>query len=155
VDVWRLDELVDEANAAERAGRLAAAIQAYRACLPLWRGEPFADTPYALPAEAERARLRSRYVTASLRFGELMLAARSVDDALKAAESSITADPTFEPAYRLLARSHLANDNTSSARRALEQCQQMLAELGAPMDPATSALLASLHHPHQSRRRQT
>ena len=143
VDTWRLDELLDQAAVADQSGSLAAAIDAYEVALRLWRGEPFADVPYALWADAERTRLRSRYVAAALRLGELMLAARSVDKALRAAESAIAADPASEVAYRLSARAHLANGDTSSARRVLEQCRQALAELGAPLDPATGALLAS------------
>ncbi len=147
VDAWRLDELLDRADAAERAGTVAAAIDAYQGSLPLWRGEPFADMPYSLSAETERARLRGRYVAACLRLGELMLAAHGAAAAIRAAESAINADPASEPAYRLLARGHLANDDGSSARRALEQCGLMLAELGVQMDPATNALLGSLRHP--------
>jgi LuxR family transcriptional regulator, maltose regulon positive regulatory protein len=144
VDTWRLDELLDKAAVAERAGTLAAAIDAYEVALRLWRGEPFADVPYALWADAERARLRGRYVAAALRLGELMLAASSVDETLRAAESAIAADPTSEPAYHLSARAHLASGDASSARRALEQCRQALTELGAPLDHSTAALMASL-----------
>ncbi len=107
MDARPLDELLDHADAAEGAGMVAAANGAYQGCLPLWRGEPFADTPYALFAETERARLRGRYVAAALRLGELMLAAPSVTEAIRAAQSAINADPTSEPTYRLLARAHL------------------------------------------------
>jgi DNA-binding SARP family transcriptional activator len=100
--------------------------------------------PYALWAEPHRSRLRARYVAAAIRSGELWLAARAPDDARHAAESSITADPTSEPAYRLLARSHLASGDPSGAREALRRCRNALAELDAEPDPTTAALLEAV-----------
>jgi DNA-binding SARP family transcriptional activator len=147
MDARRLDELLDHADAAEGAGMVAAANGAYQGCLPLWRGEPFADTPYALFAETERARLRGRYVAAALRLGELMLAAPSVTEAIRAAQSAINADPVPQTNLPSPGPSALANEDPSSARRAIGQCRQMLAELGAQTDPATDALLRSLRHP--------
>jgi DNA-binding SARP family transcriptional activator len=76
-----------------------------------------------------------------------MLAAHVTDEAIRAAECSVKADPTAEPAYRLLDRAHLAHDDASGARRALEQFRQVLAELGVPIDTATPALLDSLRRP--------
>ena len=75
IDVWELDARLDEADAAGRAGAVTAALEAFDAALPLWRGEPFADVPYASWAEPERARLRARYVAGAIRAGELWLAA--------------------------------------------------------------------------------
>lgn len=143
IDAWELDARLDEAAAAERAGATTTALNAYRAVLPLWRGEPFADAPYALWAEPDRARLRTRYVTAATRAGELWLAARAPDEAGRAAHYAITADPTSEPAYRLLARAHLAKGDLSSARAALERCRSALAELGVEPDSVTESLLSS------------
>src|SRR5207248_33096 len=42
VDVWAVDELLDEADRAERSGNPAGALAAYTRALPLWRGEPVA-----------------------------------------------------------------------------------------------------------------
>jgi len=40
---WLLDDHLDAADRAERDGAPAAALDAYRAALALWRGEPFVD----------------------------------------------------------------------------------------------------------------
>jgi DNA-binding SARP family transcriptional activator len=144
VDAWTLEARLDEADAAERTGAVARALTAYGAALPLWRGEPFADVPYAPWAEPERVRLRTRYVIAATRAGELSLAARKTDDARHAADCAITADPTSEPAYRLLARAHIASDNLPGARNALERCRSALHELDVEPDRATAELLVSL-----------
>ena len=41
VDVWQLDDLLDEGAQAEAAGNPGLALSAYRRGLPLWGGEPF------------------------------------------------------------------------------------------------------------------
>lgn len=108
----------------------------------LWVGATAVSVPPA-DATGDIAGLFDLY----LRLGELMLAARSPGEAIRAAGRSVSADPTSEAAYRLLARAHLAYDEASSARRALEHCRQMLEELGARMDRATVDLPGSLRHP--------
>jgi LuxR family transcriptional regulator, maltose regulon positive regulatory protein len=143
VDAWILDARLDEADAAERSGAPAAALAAYRAVLPLWRGEPFADVPYAPWAQPPRTRLRMRYTEAALRAGELLLAAAHNAEARDAARYAIAAEPSSEPAYRLLARTHLADGDRAGARRALDDCRTALAQLDIEPDAATLALLAS------------
>ena len=73
VDAWELTGRLDEAAAAERAGRPLSALVAYRGALGLWRGEPFVDAPHATWAETARTRLRTRYSNALVRAGELEL----------------------------------------------------------------------------------
>jgi DNA-binding SARP family transcriptional activator len=144
VDSWEFEARVDEAAAAERSGDVASALTAYRDALWLWRGDPFADAPYSMWAEPERVRIRSRYLTAALRAGELWLAARAADDAAWAAERALDVDPTWEPAHRLLARSLLVSGDRLGARDALERCLRTLADLDVPPDGATTELLASV-----------
>jgi DNA-binding SARP family transcriptional activator len=142
VDSWQLDLLLDEADDAERDSRPAAALVAYQSTLPLWRGEPFADAPYDDWVVPERARLQARYVAGALRAGELLLAAGSPAEAAAAAERAISADPTAEGAYRLVARSHLARTDAAGARRVLDRCCTALSALGLEPDAETRALLS-------------
>ncbi len=143
VDAWVLDNLLDRAAAAERANTPALALAAYRTLLPLWRGEPYTDAPYAAWAQPPRNRLRVRYTAAALRAGELLLAAGERADAVAAARLAITAEPSAEPAYRLLAKAHIADGDRAAARRALDDCRLALAELGLEPEAATTTLLAS------------
>lgn len=142
VDAWSLDAHLDEADGAERAGDPAAAIVAYQAALLLWRGDAYvdvADTPWGL---FEQSRCRARYTSAALRCGELLLAKGAALDARRAAEQAITAEPSCEPAYRLLARTHLAAGDPGAARRALEACRAALADLDVRPAEATLELQA-------------
>jgi DNA-binding SARP family transcriptional activator len=130
VDAWQLDSYLDAADAAERGGKPAAALDAYRAALPLWRGEPYADVLDGTWAHAERARLAARYTTSAVRAGDLLLASGEPTAARAAAERALAADATAEPAYRLLARTHRAEGNPAGAARALEACRAALEPLG-------------------------
>jgi DNA-binding SARP family transcriptional activator len=141
VDAWELQVRLDEAGEAERAGSPATALDAYRALLPLWRGEPYADVPYAPWADAERARLRTRFEAAAVRAGELLLAARELSEAQDAAMCAVTAEPGSESAYRVLIRARLADDDLTGARRALDECRAALAELGVEPEPRTTELI--------------
>ena len=118
------------ASVAERANDPAGALAAYRATLALWRGEPYADLPFADWAGLERTRIRARFTEAATRAGELLLAIGATADAQDAARRAITADPTWEPAYHLLTRAHLAAGDVAGARRTVEDCRLALAELG-------------------------
>jgi DNA-binding SARP family transcriptional activator len=141
VDTWTLDVLLDDAQRAERSGTPAAALEFYRAALPLWSGEPFGDVPYADWADSEGARLRARYTAAAVRAGELLLAAGMPAEARAAAQHAIEADRTAESAYQLLARSHLAENDLVGARHAVDDCRTALAELDLRPGIATIALL--------------
>ena len=141
VDVWRLDAHLDDATDAERTGHPGAALASYRAALALWRGEPYEDAPDADWALPERARLRSRFSTAAVRAGDLLVAAGAAAEARDAAHLAIAAEPLSEPGYRLLIRSHLAEHDSGGARQALDECRAALSRLGLEPEPTTLALL--------------
>jgi DNA-binding SARP family transcriptional activator len=145
VDVWVLDQLLDEADAAERSNEPGAALAALRSALPIWRGEPYADVPYADWVQLERARLRARYTAAALRTGELLLAGGAPTDARDAARYAVHADPTCEPAYRILIGAAVALGDDPSARHALQQCRSALAAINAEPSRATTGLIADPH----------
>ncbi len=141
VDAWELTGRLDEAAAAERAGRPLSALVAYRGALGLWRGEPFVDAPHATWAETARTRLRTRYSNALVRAGELELGESNLRDALVFAEAALVAETTSETAYRLVVRARLGLGDRAGARRALDDCRAALAELNLEPEPATIALL--------------
>ena len=109
--------------------------------MPLWRGEPFADVSDSSWLHPERTRLRTRYTAAALRAGELLLAAGAVSEARGAAHCAIAAESGAEPAYRLLARTHLAEGDLVGARRVLDDCRAALADLGFEPNSTTASLL--------------
>jgi DNA-binding SARP family transcriptional activator len=141
VDTRELDGAFDRAEEAERDQNPGVALAEYEAALPRWQGEPFADAPVRRvgPGGANPAApaLRGRCAPR----GELRLAGGSPADAAAAAERAIAADPTSEPAYRLLARVHLARSDGSGARQVVERCRRALAGLGLEPDAATLAVL--------------
>ena len=139
-DLWELDDRLDEAARAQRAGSPGAALAAFRSALPLWRGEPFADVVEGQWADVERARVRDKYTAAAVRAGELLMAAGEAPDAAQAAQHAIDADPVSEAAYRVLMRARNAVGDPAGVHRALDACRAALAELGVEPAPETVAL---------------
>ncbi|MEO6126169.1 MAG: BTAD domain-containing putative transcriptional regulator [Ilumatobacteraceae bacterium] len=137
VDLWTLEDHLDLAETAERSTDVHAALAHYDRLLPLWRGSPFADATYSPWAEPVRNVVRSRYIAAALRAGELWLSAGDVANARRAAERALIADFYCEPAHRLLVRTHVAGGDLSTARNAFDACRNMLAELGLETRTAT------------------
>jgi LuxR family maltose regulon positive regulatory protein len=142
VDAWALDAHLDDADAAERSRDPAAALDAYRAVLPWWRGDPFADVAGADWSLSLQQRWRTRYVTAAVRGGELALAKGAPGESRRAAERALIADPHSEAGYQLLARSYLALEDPAGARAALDACMRALDDLDALPDPTTRRLVA-------------
>jgi DNA-binding SARP family transcriptional activator len=130
VDVWEFERLLDDALRAERRGAPSLALRAYRQALPLYRGDYLVDLPDADWASVERDRLRVRYVTAATRAGELLLATGDHDAALAFGYSVLRVDRWAESAYRLLMAVYLADEEFDAARRILDRCERMLADLG-------------------------
>jgi LuxR family transcriptional regulator, maltose regulon positive regulatory protein len=142
VDVWALEALLDQGEAADRAAAPADALAAYRSAVPLWRGEPFADGPDAEWVGAERARLTSRFVAGALRAGELLLATGERVEARRAGECALVAERWCEPAYQLIMRTHLAEGDRAAAERTLAACRAALAELDLEPEATTVDLVA-------------
>ena len=143
-DLWELEDLLDTATHAEQSGDLPAAIAAYLAALPLWRGDPHPELDDLDWVRDQQTRLRSRYVSAALRAGELLLASDRHNDAALAADRASAADPTSERAYQVLARAHLAAGDTQQARHAMNACNRSLVDLGVRPSATTLALVADL-----------
>lgn len=140
VDVWRFDQLIDQAEQAERDGTPSRALAAYQQALPLYRGDYLSDLPDVGWAELDRDRLRLRYQSAATRAGELLLASGDTTAPLAWAQAALRSEPYSERAYRLLAATHLARADHAAARRCLQRCQTMLDALGAHPEPQTQML---------------
>jgi DNA-binding SARP family transcriptional activator len=143
VDVWEFERHLDEAVAAEAAGAPSVALASYEAAVALWGGEYLVDV-YDDWAGPERDRLRARFLTGSVRAGELQLAAGEVDRALLLATRAIEIEPWSEAAHRLAIAAHLARSDRGSARRALDRCHAALHDMGVEPDPLTVMLERSV-----------
>jgi DNA-binding SARP family transcriptional activator len=141
VDAWQLDQMLDHAVEAERAGEPGEALTAYRNALNLWGGEPLADVPYDDWAGPLRTRLEARYCAGAVRAGELLLATGAVTDAIAAGEQAIAADPTTETAYAVVIRGYLRIGDTDGAQRTLDRCADALATAGRTVTAVTATLL--------------
>jgi DNA-binding SARP family transcriptional activator len=137
IDAWDLDTLLDDADAAERAGAPTIALGHYEAALDLWRGDYLSEV-YDDWAGPERDRVRARFLTASVRAGELLLGQGEVDRALRIGTRAVEAEPWSEPAHRLVMAAHLARGDRASARHALDRCYSALSELGVDPEPSTA-----------------
>jgi DNA-binding SARP family transcriptional activator len=112
--------------------------------LSLWHGRPLADLPDLEWVEAERASLIERFVTAALQDGAASLAGAMAQRAVVRSIDVLQVDPWSEPAYQLLVAAHIARGDRAAARRALQRCEAMLADLGSVPSPATEGLMRRL-----------
>ncbi len=133
-DLRDLDAGLGAAAAAEQRGAPADALERYLEIVPLWRGTPLPDVD-ASWCHQERASLQARYVAATVRAGELLLAAGDPVGARAAAEHAVGADPASAPAHRLAVAVEVAAGDPAAAARAEAAYALALADLGLPPDP--------------------
>jgi LuxR family maltose regulon positive regulatory protein len=146
VDVWAFDSHLAAARAAERDGALSLALEAYGRAVSTWRGPLLPDVTAGW-AESEQERLRVRYLDAATRRGELLLASGETHEPELLAGAVLGLEPWSERAYRLLVSTYLERGDRSAARRALERCQAMCADLGVAPEPETRMLGRRLSEP--------
>jgi LuxR family maltose regulon positive regulatory protein len=140
LDIDLFEHEVDAAARAERDGAPSVALDQLLAAVGRWRGEPFADVPDAEWLDVPRQRLRSRFVAAALRAGQLLAGHGDHHAAELLAQRVLQADPWSEPAYNLLVAGSLARGDRTGAHRAFEKCSAMLDELDAAPSEATQVL---------------
>ena len=139
VDAWELEDHLEAAAAAAGSGAPSIELEHLLEVLTLWRGDYLDDVAGEEWAEPVRERMRSRFVTAAVRAGELFVAAGRPVEAIRAADAALTADRWCEAAYRLLSSAHTAAGDADGARRAVESAERRLAELGvAPPQPSST-----------------
>jgi DNA-binding SARP family transcriptional activator len=114
-DLWQMNQLLDEAAVDERAGHPHEALPRLLAAGALWRGDLAADLDHEW-LELERIHVRSRFVRASCRAAELLVATDRPIEAIPVARRALDADPYHEPSYRAMAAAYRAVDDEGAAR---------------------------------------
>ena len=140
VDVWRFDALLDDAERLEADGAPTLSLDRLVEGVGLYRGDLLSGVQEGEWLFIERQRLHVRYVAASVRAAELLLAHDRVDDAVAVATRTIGVEPWSEPAHRALVAAHLQRGDRAAARRAMQHCHEVLDELGGPVEPLTEML---------------
>jgi LuxR family maltose regulon positive regulatory protein len=140
VDLWRFDSLLDEAKQLETDGAPSLALDCLSEAIDLYRGDLLAGIVEGEWLHVERQRLHVRFVSAAVRGAELMLAHDRTDDAIALASRTIQIEPWSEAAHRSLVAGHLQRGDRAAAHRAMQQCHEMLEELGGPVDELTEML---------------
>ena len=130
VDAWELETHLDAAAAAAESGAPSIELEHLLQVLDLWRGDYLDDVAGEEWAEPLRERMRSRFVTAAVRAGELLVAASRPEEAIRAADAALAADRWCDAAYHVLAEAHAAAGDADAARRAVEAGERRLDELG-------------------------
>jgi DNA-binding SARP family transcriptional activator len=130
VDAWELEAHLEEAGVAAESGAPSMELDHLLRVLALWRGDYLDDVAGEEWAEPLRERMRSRFVTAAVRAGELLVAAGRPDEAIHAADAALATDRWCEAAYRVLSSACAAAGDADGARRAVESAERRLAELG-------------------------
>ncbi len=144
VDIWTFDALIDSAASAEADGVPSMAIAPLTQAVDMYRGDLLIDTTYDDWVGFDRDRLRSRFIAAAVRSGELLLAQGDVDGAGRMASRALASEPWAEAGHRLLISSYIQRGDRAAALRALNRCREEMAEIGGPVDELTDMLARRL-----------
>jgi DNA-binding SARP family transcriptional activator len=151
VDVHEFEELVRDAEDAERRGAASDARGYLERAVALWGGSCLADAAHEEWALSACRRLTDLFVRAAVRAAELNLAARNTWRARQLAERALEQDSWSEAAHRVLIGAALADGDHAGTIRALDACEDMLAELGVDLAPETSMLRHRIQSPASPR----
>jgi DNA-binding SARP family transcriptional activator len=132
-----VEELLAAVAAARDLARGADALDAYRAALARWTGDPLAEDSYADWAEEYRAELIRARQVALEDAAQLALDLGAAAEAVEFAARAAGADPLREVAVLLLVRALAAAGDPAAALGRYEQFRRTLAdELGVDPSPA-------------------
>lgn len=133
------------ALAARRRADVQGALQAGLEAAALYRGEYFADEPYAEWAFSTRERLQADYLDVLDLLSDSLIGLDEWEQAIVWIERALALDPLSEEHYRRLMRCHLARGRRSHALAVFERCRRQLrADLGIEPAPETLRLRAEL-----------
>ncbi|MFD9355710.1 BTAD domain-containing putative transcriptional regulator [Streptomyces sp. NPDC060031] len=132
VDVSRMEELVTDTAAADRAGDPAEALRLCSQALDLFRGELLAGLPGPL-AELERLRLTERRIAIAQRKLEWQLRLGQHSEAIAGLFALSTAHPLNEPVAAMLMRALYRHGRQADALTVFDRARRRLTdELGVP-----------------------
>ncbi len=140
IDVDRFESHLLAAAAAEADGAASVALEQYLAATDAYRGDLLGELVDATWAELDRERCRTRFVSAAVRAGELLVASNDLDRAEHLAQRALSVDEWAEQGYAVLASAALARGDRSAALRMLRRCDEMLEDLGVEASDATRQL---------------
>ncbi|GAB4202562.1 MAG: hypothetical protein OHK0022_25880 [Roseiflexaceae bacterium] len=118
-----------------------AALAGLERAVALYRGDYLADEPGAPWADAERERLRERFLQALQVLAERYAAQGQPGRAIDQARRGLAHDPLREPLYRVLMLAQVQSGDTAGALRTYERCRAVLVDaLGSEPSPQTRDL---------------
>jgi DNA-binding SARP family transcriptional activator len=118
----------------------AAAVDAYDAALDLWRGDPFADLPYATFVQAEVERLGELRRQAIEGRSHALIALGRPGDAASELRELVAEDPLREELVRTLMTALYASGRQVDALAAFRDLSERLSEAGLQPRPETREL---------------
>ncbi len=116
------------------------AILAYQEAVRLYQGIFLPNRIYEDWTSSERDHLQLLALNAYVSLSELLLQEQA-NESIRLTEEALNIDPTWEEAYRIQMKAHMANGNRPQAMRCFDKCKQVLdKEFGIEPLPATSLL---------------
>jgi LuxR family maltose regulon positive regulatory protein len=144
VDVWEVEDLLAEAEAARRRGDQDRRIDHLRGVAARWQGRrPLPDLERLADLDHVPRHLHARLVEAALTLGELELVGGAVDAAATLADQVLTADPYAERAHRLAIAAYMQGRDRAATAAAVDRLGRMLDDLGARPESTTQILVGN------------
>lgn len=128
VDLFAFRRHAALGHQAARQGRRQEAIQQFEAALALYRGDLFADEPYAAWCDLERSQLRHRWVDLIRLVADLWIHQGEPDRGVAWLRRGLQADPLREDLHQALIRGLVAGGRPQEARAQYQECVRMLRE---------------------------
>lgn len=139
IDIASFEALASGGDTRARRGDGAAAVEAYRQAVDLYRGDLSCGADIC--AVVERERLRARYLTLLGRIASYYYSAHDYVACLDHALLLIDKEPCREDAHRLVMRCYMRRGERAQALRQYRLCEHVLrTEFDATPEPATNAL---------------
>lgn len=132
IDLHQFKRAVTAGEDAARHGRREEAIARFEWALDLYRGDLFADDPYAEWCEVDRTGMRNAYVGAISRLADLWFAEGSMERGIAWLHRGLVADPLREDVHQRIIRALIRSGRREEALEQYRVCSRLLHdELGA------------------------